>query len=427
MKLTEQDKRSLVVLAVFMACAVYYLFCFDPMLQRRGRLLREVGKAQRHLADTTRKANELKSWQQEQAQAAAKVADIRAGLNPGLTGPQAADVLRGVVQAAQSAGLALNSLQPQTLEPPAKGKAPGLALTVTGAGSMAAIDTFLGNLGGMEIKALSIGSPTDARTPGLLGLTARLERLEATTLQQFKLPASAATPPAATAASDPFAKRAPPAPVPPPAATPKSGGDAGQAAPAAPEAALPPPAPALSLTGFSLIGMARVDERSLAAIVHGSPAICDYIWQGDAIGDYTLSAIDSSGVELQDAAGTKARLELPPDKGPPAAAPADKPATPATPPPAGKPGKLGLQLEALTAESAKNRGLDAAQGLLVTKAREGDATVQVGDVLLAINGDRVPTLHRAMQAMTPVHAGDDVALRLLRQGQEKSVVLKATE
>lgn len=435
MKLSDRDLRSLVTLAVFTACAAYYLFCLDPMLTRRERLLRQAGKEQRRLVDMTRQANELKSWQKDLDLATAQVAAITSGLNAGLAGPQTADVVRGIVGAAQAASLTLTSLQPKALEPTAQGKAPGLSLELSATGTMNAIDAFLGGLGGMEVKALNIVAVQDAQTPGALSLAARLEWLDTAALRRFKLPTTAgAPPPAPKPADDPFAKRPPPA-TPAPASAPASAptapetGTGKTATGAQPAAATGLPAtPALDLSGYTLVGIAAVDGRPLAAILHDSPAVCDHFWQGDTLGDCTVTVIDATGVELQNAAGTRARLELPPDLGPVADAAAPAPAAPeapAGPPP--KPGRLGLTLEGLTAESAKARDLDITEGLLITAPRPGDNTLVAGDIILEINGNRVPTMHNAMQAMAEVHAGDDVVLLVHRSGLEKRVVLKALE
>ena len=90
-------------------------------------------------------------------------------------------------------------------------------------------------------------------------------------------------------------------------------------------------------------------------------------------------------------------------------------------------GKLGLTLQPLTPQTAKQLGLDATEGLVVTDVDESgsaaDAGIARGDVILEVNRRPVSSVEDLQSALTS--AGDRPVLLLVsRRGQTVYLTVK---
>ena len=84
-------------------------------------------------------------------------------------------------------------------------------------------------------------------------------------------------------------------------------------------------------------------------------------------------------------------------------------------------GKLGITVENITAESARQMRLSSTVGALVTEVRPGspadEAGVRPGDVIRSINQDTINNASDVVSAVQKLKSGDTVRVRLVRDGQ----------
>ena len=96
-----------------------------------------------------------------------------------------------------------------------------------------------------------------------------------------------------------------------------------------------------------------------------------------------------------------------------------------------QPYQLGVSFRTLTPEIASEEGIDAAEGALVMEVVEGspadDAGIQVGDVIVSVDGDVVDVERTLSDRLFAYEAEDQVTLEVLRDGEtlEIGVVLAA--
>jgi S1-C subfamily serine protease len=83
---------------------------------------------------------------------------------------------------------------------------------------------------------------------------------------------------------------------------------------------------------------------------------------------------------------------------------------------------LGVAPRPLTPEIASQLGIDADQGILIFDVPQGSAAanagVQPGDVLLEIDGKKVESVEDLYAALREKKPGDQITLKVLRDGQE---------
>jgi len=96
--------------------------------------------------------------------------------------------------------------------------------------------------------------------------------------------------------------------------------------------------------------------------------------------------------------------------------------------PAVKP-PLGLSVQTLRPEQAKQIGLVGARGVLILKAETGgigsDSGLRANDVITEINGKTIKTLDDYMRAVQQLRSGDEVVIRVIR-GDGSGVVGRIT-
>jgi len=84
-------------------------------------------------------------------------------------------------------------------------------------------------------------------------------------------------------------------------------------------------------------------------------------------------------------------------------------------------GYLGVEMHKLTTTEADFFGLGGTNGMLVTGVHPGSpaqqAGIELGDVLLAINGKALRTLEQGQQAVSTTKPGSTISISLYRKGQ----------
>ncbi len=86
---------------------------------------------------------------------------------------------------------------------------------------------------------------------------------------------------------------------------------------------------------------------------------------------------------------------------------------------------LGVRIQGVTAELAREQGLDDVEGVYVAEATEGgaarDAGIREGDVILAINGVRVNTVPELQEQIAMYRPNDKIEVRLRRNGRTQQI------
>ena len=89
---------------------------------------------------------------------------------------------------------------------------------------------------------------------------------------------------------------------------------------------------------------------------------------------------------------------------------------------------IGASFQEVTSDIAQSLGLDRPRGALVTSVVPSGpadkAGVQAGDVIVAVNGSRVPHVNALGYRLTTVGIGNSAKLRLLSRGERRTVELR---
>jgi serine protease Do len=94
-------------------------------------------------------------------------------------------------------------------------------------------------------------------------------------------------------------------------------------------------------------------------------------------------------------------------------------------------GWLGVQVQRVTPELAQSFGLERAHGALVVDVQPNSpaagAGLQSGDVIVGFGGEEIEDMHELPHVVATTPPGTEVDLRLLRQGEERTVQAKVAE
>ena len=93
-------------------------------------------------------------------------------------------------------------------------------------------------------------------------------------------------------------------------------------------------------------------------------------------------------------------------------------------------GLLGVFIDDMTSERAKSMGLDAVEGIYITRITAGsgadDAGLQKGDVIVGINGVKTKTVPEMQEQVGRYRPGDQITITYIREGDtyQAKVMLK---
>ena len=94
-------------------------------------------------------------------------------------------------------------------------------------------------------------------------------------------------------------------------------------------------------------------------------------------------------------------------------------------------GWLGVSVQDVTDEIAKNLKLKDTGGALVSEVFKGDpadkAGLKAGDLITEVNGKKIKDTHELLLTIASFHVGDRIEVKVLRDGQEKSFNIAVTE
>lgn len=94
-------------------------------------------------------------------------------------------------------------------------------------------------------------------------------------------------------------------------------------------------------------------------------------------------------------------------------------------------GKLGVTIQPLSRELAESFGLSRSEGALVAVVERGSAAeragVQSGDVILAVNGQRIDDTADLPRAIGDMRPGQEASLKIWRQGATRDIQVRLGE
>jgi serine protease Do len=94
-------------------------------------------------------------------------------------------------------------------------------------------------------------------------------------------------------------------------------------------------------------------------------------------------------------------------------------------------GWLAVQVQRVTPELAQSFGLERARGALVVDVQPNSpaegAGIQRGDVILGFRGEEIEAMHELPHVVATTPPGTEVDLRLIRQGEERTVQVNVAE
>jgi len=94
-------------------------------------------------------------------------------------------------------------------------------------------------------------------------------------------------------------------------------------------------------------------------------------------------------------------------------------------------GWLGVSVQDITEEIAKELNIESREGALVSDVFEGDpaekAGIKTGDVIVEIEGEKIKDTHELLRAIALVPVGEKISVGVIRNGDRKSYVVTVTE
>jgi serine protease Do len=94
-------------------------------------------------------------------------------------------------------------------------------------------------------------------------------------------------------------------------------------------------------------------------------------------------------------------------------------------------GWLGVSVQDVTDEIAKNLKLKDTGGALVSEVFKGDpadkAGLKAGDLITEVNGKKIKDTHELLLTIASFHVADKIEVKALRDGQEKTFHIVVTE
>lgn len=94
-------------------------------------------------------------------------------------------------------------------------------------------------------------------------------------------------------------------------------------------------------------------------------------------------------------------------------------------------GWLGVSVQDITEEIAKNMKLKERSGALIADVFKGDpadkAGLKAGDVIVEINGKKIKDTHELLLLIAGLRVGEQIKVKFIRDGQEKTVSITVAE
>lgn len=423
-KLSERDKKTVIILAVFLCLAAYYQFIFEPVFRKWNVSYKVVAEKKKELKQMERKLREFRGIQRDREEFLSKIAIINARVNMPSSSKKLPEILRAIMVSADKASVKINNLRP--LATTEEGSETPLVNTfsVDGSAKINEVANFMERAWGMKVDELGFSLTDDKEKP--VHFYIKLSLLPPIGIETPKASVKVAH---FIFTEDPFLPRERAIAASKTKMMKGRKGMFSSAIPSPEEIAPPPPAPTVNTSGLRLVGITGFGGKKSAIVIDDSKAGEEFFLQeGDPFREYSVTVVDNKGITFGIKDGPTGRLEFPPQagdiietEGPPTAAASQKRTA------SSKNGRLGINVMNLTPAIIKEKGLSAQQGIIVTGERKDVPEVRTDDVVVSINGIKVSSLNEAQKIMQTVKAGNELELGTMRGTEAKTIKIKAIE
>ena len=422
--LSERDKKTVLILVVFLCLAAYYQFIFEPVFRKWNTTYKVMAEKKKELKQMERKLREFRGIQRDSEEFLSKIAIINARVNMPSSKKKLPEILRAIMVSADKSSVKINNLRPLATTEEGSETPVVDTFSVDGSAKINEVANFMERAWGMKIVELGLSLTDDKDRP--VHFYIKLSLLPPSVTETPKTSVKVAH---FAFAEDPFRPRERAVVASKAIMMKGRKGLFSSSVPSPEDIVPPPPPPTVNISGLRLVGITGVGGRKSAIVIDDSKAGEEFFLQeGDPFREYSVTVVDNKGVTFGLKGGPTGRLEFPPQAGdiietevPQSAATAQKRAA------STKNGRLGINVMNLTPALIKEKGLSAQQGLIVTKGREDAPDIKVDDVVVSINNIKVSSLNEAQKIMHTVKPGDELELGTLRGEAARTVKIKAIE
>jgi len=419
--ISKKDQRSLILLTVFLLGVAYYVFLFDPLYQKHRKTAKELRKTKKEVRSRHMKTREYNSWLRDYETSGQEMADLKSRLKMPAVDTPHPEVLKALMGAAKKASVKVTNLRPisRLLDD-------GLtqvvdAFAMDGFTTMPQFVKFLDELWGMNVEEINLSMGEKGDRPirfyvkaSLIALNAfsevDLSRMQTNNAEALKLD------------NDPFSERKPKplktASIPKPKPVQK---------PVKPKPPPEPQKPKPQMKGVELVGVGEIGNKKVAIVIESSTKK-DLFWIiGDRYKGFEVIDIDTGGVKLKHPDQSEpVRMDLPPrkdglkafktssGKNVQAKIHDELPVEP------GRKGRLGISLEELTPEKAKELNLSITNGLLVTEVTNTNTDILKGDIIKTIDKLSVLRINDVIKILKHYKQNEEIKISMIRNGETKN-------
>ncbi|NPA39126.1 MAG: PDZ domain-containing protein [Thermodesulfobacteria bacterium] len=401
LKLRKEDKRSLIILGIFLSLVGYYYWIFNPIYRRWQKTSFKVEELNKKLKEEEAKLGLKKRIRRRHKELLKELGILKAKINKSFIKGNLGEKVGTITMLAQQCGIKLSNLRPVVRKDPETGETYYEFILEGEATPFQFID-FVEDLWGLNLKELNISKTRK----GTFHFYIKAVSLPQEIAEVFKKVKAVPT----------KKKKLVVFKIPKP-----------QIIPAKVEKvetnkkppSIKPPPPKLNLTGLRLVGISSLGNEKMAVIVDDTKHEDYFVKTGDYVRKYRVVKIEENKVVLSNDQGVTGEITFPKEKSSPGETQSQEVAS------TQKPKKkkrihLGISLRVITSELAKERKLPVSTGLLVTKSKDG-SPILPGDVITQINGLPVSTIMQAKKIIANIQPGQEINFKVWREGEWQNI------
>ena len=399
MQISQKDKKMLIVLGVFLAAIVYYLFILTPLSDMNTAAQKSLVAKRKELLIVKTKLSGLVGYKKKINDLKEVICITEKEYNmPDIT-EKLNNKMKAVTSAANKASVKISSLKPMNVISEKKdGTVQTIKdkyISIDGKSDISSFLKFLQNLWGTELEEIEVSSTS--RGGESLQFYIKVAFLPKIMYKIKPDPDMSYPAIQFGVKNNIFSIIKPPRserPV---------------------RRALPPSKPVHQLNNATLLGIAEFGAIKMAILEDGIKKETDFFLVGDHFRDATVLKVTKNSVVFKYPDGDTLSLHLPKEKKYYSIDSASSK----------KKGHLGILAETLTEELAREKGMDFKPGLLVISSGAHDDVLHKGDIISSINGQPVSSFEDALNIMKSVYSGEEIKLTIFRADKMLSVKYKA--
>ncbi len=407
-KLRKEDKRSLIILGVFLLAVGYYYLIFNPVYRKWENVREKLKKVEKEVQKERLKLGLARKIKIRKKEAEKKVGILKGLINEKLFKGSIGNRVEVIAKEAIEAGVKLTNLRPIKRSNPENGTS-YYEFVIEGEGSFSGFINFLKNLKGLYIKELNFSRtrgkglhfflkasslPEEAEKflHGVKTIAVKKRKKE---VGWFK-PAVKLQPEPKKIKTEQKVQMVNKPPV------------------VKKETPLP----------FKLVGISSINNIKMAVITDIKKGEDRFVEEGDQIEGYKVVEIGKRQVVFVDSLGNKRILSFPKEKGEEIQLYQETNQKKKTRKKKKfRRVKLGISVRVLDAELAKSKKIPFSTGLLVTKVKN-NTQIYPGDVIVEINGIKVFSISQVKKIISSFHPGQEVNFLVWRNGRKEKIKVK---